>query len=87
MAQNNEKSAKTGFGMAITTRPRPVFYIFEVKSPRIILLKLTEQSSRKKLAVGGFEPEKVRLLYPAPNGLPDLCKHPQAFFEVRAENY
>lgn len=28
--------------------------------------KCTEQSSRKKLAVGGFEPEKVRLLYPAP---------------------
>ena len=65
-AQNTVKPEKTGFGMAITARPRPVFCAFRPKIPRTFYFKLTEQSSRKKLAVGGFEPEKVRLLYPAP---------------------
>ena len=86
MAQNTVKPEKTGFGMVNETAPGPVFCVFRPKIPRTFYFKLTEQSSRKKGAVGGFEPEKVRLLYPAPNGLPDLCKHPQAFFEVRAEN-
>ena len=66
IAQNTVKQAKTGFGMAITARPGPVFCVFGVKKLRTFYFKLTEQSSRKKLAVGGFEPEKVRLLYPAP---------------------
>ena len=66
MAQNTVKPEKTGFGMAITARLRPVFCVFRPKIPRTFYFKLTEQSSRKKLAVGGFEPEKVRLLYPAP---------------------
>ena len=52
--------------MAITARPGPVFYVFRPKIPRTFYFKLTEQSSREKLAEGGFEPEKVRLLYPAP---------------------
>ena len=52
--------------MSIETVPGPVFYVFRAKIPRTFYFKLTEQSSRKKLAVGGFEPEKVRLLYPAP---------------------
>ena len=65
-AQNTVKPEKTGFGMAITARPRPVFCVFRPKIPRTFWGKYTEQSSRKKLAVGGFEPEKVRLLYPAP---------------------
>lgn len=64
--KNTVKSEKTGFGMAITARPRPVFCVFRPKIPCTFYFKLTEQSSRKKLAVGGFEPEKVRLLYPAP---------------------
>ena len=86
-AQNTVKPEKTGFGMAITARLGPVFCAFRPKIPRTFWGNTTEQCCRKKLAVGGFEPEKVRLLYPAPNGLPDLCKHSQAFFEVRAENY
>ena len=65
-AQNTVKPENTGFGMAITARLRPVFCVFRPKIPRTFYFKLTEQSSRKKLAVGGFEPEKVRLLYPAP---------------------
>ena len=65
-AQNTVKPEKTGFGMAITARLRPVFCVFGVKKLRTFYFKLTEQSSRKKLAEGGFEPEKVRLLYPAP---------------------
>ena len=52
--------------MAITARLRPVFCVFGPKISRTFYFKLTEQSSREKLAVGGFEPEKVRLLYPAP---------------------
>ena len=52
--------------MAIIARPGPVFYVFGPKISRTFWGKCTEQSSRKKLAVGGFEPEKVRLLYPAP---------------------
>ena len=70
--KNTVKSEKTGFGMAITARPRPVFCVFRPKIPRTFYFKLTEQSSRKKLAVGGFEPEKVRLLYPAPQKKPLL---------------
>ena len=66
IAQNTVKPGKTGFGMAITARPRPAICVFEPKIPRTFYFKLTEQSSRKKLAVGGFEPEKVQLLYPAP---------------------
>ena len=65
-AQNTVKPEKTGFGMSIETVPGPVFYVFRAKIPCTFYFKLTEQSSRKKLAVGGFEPEKVRLLYPAP---------------------
>ena len=42
------------------------FCVFGVKKLRTFYFKLTEQSSRKKLAEGGFEPEKVRLLSPAP---------------------
>ena len=52
--------------MVNETAPGPVFCVFGVKKLRTFYFKLTEQSSRKKLAVGGFEPEKVRLLYPAP---------------------
>ena len=65
--KNTEKSEKTGFGMVNETAPGPVFCVFGVKKLRTFYFKLTEQSSRKKLAVGGFEPEKVRLLYPAPD--------------------
>ena len=65
-AQNTVKPENTGFGMAIIARPGPVFYVFGPKISRTFYFKLTEQSSRKKLAEGGFEPEKVRLLYPAP---------------------
>ena len=43
--------------MAITARPRPVFCAFGVKKLRTFYFKLTEQSSREKLAVGGFEPK------------------------------
>ena len=56
-AQNTVKPEKTGFGMAITARPRPVFCVFRPKIPRTFYFKLTEQSSREKLAVGGFEPK------------------------------
>ena len=72
-ARNTLKQAKTGFGMAIIARPRPVICVFEPKIPRTFYFKLTEQSTRKKLAVGGFEPEKVRLLYPAPRKNHNLC--------------
>ena len=65
-AQNTVKPEKTGFGMAITARLRPVYCVLRPKIPRTFYFKLTEESSRKKLAEGGFEPEKVRLLYPAP---------------------
>ncbi|MGN1018193.1 MAG: hypothetical protein ACI4PB_05205, partial [Oscillospiraceae bacterium] len=74
-AQNTVKPEKTGFGMAITAILRPVFCVFRPKIPRTFYFKLTEQSSRKKLAVGGFEPEKVRLLYPAPSKKPLLYPH------------
>ena len=60
--------------MAIIARPRPVFCVFRPKIPRTFYFKLTEQSSRKKLAVGGFEPEKVRLLYPAPRKKPGITQ-------------
>ena len=62
MAQNTVKPEKTGFGMAITARLRPVFCVFRPKIPRTFYFKLTEQSSRKKLAEGGFEPEKRSLI-------------------------
>ena len=70
MAQNTVKPEKTGFGMVNETAPGPVFCVFGVKKLRTFYFKLTEQSRRKKLAVGGFEPEKVRLLYPAPRKKP-----------------
>ena len=57
MAQNTVKPEKTGFGMAITARLRPVFCVFGPKIPRTFWGKYTEQSSWKKLAVGGFEPK------------------------------
>ena len=56
-AQNTVKPEKTGFGMAIIAIPRPVFCVFRPKIPHTFWGKYTEQSSRKKLAVGGFEPE------------------------------
>ena len=70
--KNTVKSEKTGFGMAITARPRPVFCVFGPKISRTFWGNTTEQCCRKKLAVGGFEPEKVRLLYPAPQKKPLL---------------
>ena len=70
MAQKTVKPEKTGFGMVNVTAPRPIFCVFRPKIPRTFYFKLTEQSRRKKLAVGGFEPEKVRLLYPAPRKKP-----------------
>ena len=60
------KAQKTSPGLAVIAIPKPVFCVFRVKIPRTFYFKLTEQSSREKLAEGGFEPEKVRLLYPAP---------------------
>ena len=53
MAQNTVKPEKTGFGMAITARAGPVFYVFRPKIPRTFWGKC----SRKKVAVGGFEPK------------------------------
>ena len=58
--KNTVKPEKTGFGMAIAARPRPVFCVFRPKIPCTFYFKLTEQSSRKKLAVGGFEPETAQ---------------------------
>lgn len=43
--------------MAITARLRPVFCVFGLKMLRTFWGKCTEQSRRKKLAEGGFEPE------------------------------
>ena len=57
MAQNTVKPEKTGFGMVNETAPGPVFCVFRPKIPRTFYFKLTEQSSRKKVAEGGFEPE------------------------------
>ena len=57
IARNTLKQAKTGFGMAITARLRSVFCVFRPKIPRTFYFKLTEQSSRKKVAEGGFEPK------------------------------
>lgn len=56
-AKNTVKTEKTGFGMAIIARPGSVFCVFGTKFPRTFYFKLTEESSRKKLAVGGFEPK------------------------------
>ena len=82
IAQNTVKPEKIGFGMAITARPGPVFCVFRPKIPRTFYFKLTEQSSRKKLAVGGFEPEKVRLLYPAPLKKPLLSTTTREVFHA-----
>ena len=57
--KNTVKSEKTGFGMAIIAIPRLVFCVFRPKIPRTFYFKLTEQSTRKKLAVGGFEPRNA----------------------------
>ena len=57
IAQNTVKPEKTGFGMVNETAPGPVFCVFRPKIPRTFYFKLTEQSSRKKLAEGGFEPK------------------------------
>ena len=46
IAQNTVKPEKTGFGMAITARPTPVFCVFRPKIPRTFWGKYTEQSSR-----------------------------------------
>ena len=56
-AQNTVKPEKTGFGKSIETVPGPVFCVSRPKIPRTFYFKLTEQSSRRKLAEGGFEPE------------------------------
>ena len=45
-AQNTVKPEKTGFGMAITARPGPVFCVFRPKIPRTFYFKLTEQGRR-----------------------------------------
>ena len=57
MAQNTVKTEKTGFGMVNETAPGPVFCVFRPKIPRTFYFKLTEQSSREKLAEGGFDPK------------------------------
>ena len=80
IAQNTVKPEKTGFGMAIIARPRPVFCVFGPKISRTFWGKCTEQSSRKKLAEGGFEPEKIRLLYPAPLKKPLLFNKTKVVF-------
>ena len=72
-AQKTVKPEKTGFGMAIIAIPRPVFCVFRPKIPRTFWGNTMEQCCRKKLAESGFEPEKVRLLYPAPRKKPLLC--------------
>ena len=59
--------------MVNETAPGPFFCVFGVKKLRTFYFNLTEQSRRKNLAEGGFEPEKVRLLYPAPRKKPLLC--------------
>ena len=65
--------------MVNETAPGPVFCVFGVKKLRTFYFKLTEQSRRKKLAVGGFEPEKVRLLYPAPEKKQPLSTRQRLF--------
>ena len=55
-ARNTVLSEKTGFGMATKTVPDPVFCVFGTKLPLTFWDKYTEQSGRKKLAAGGFEP-------------------------------
>ena len=57
-AQNTVKPEKTGFGMVNETAPGPVFCVFRPKISRTFWGKCTEQSSRKKLAEGGFEPKQ-----------------------------
>ena len=66
MAQNTVKTRENRLRIGQSDRSGAVFCVFGVKKLRTFYFKLTEQSSRKKLAVGGFEPEMVRLLYPAP---------------------
>ena len=58
MSDNSIMFMKTGFGMAIKTRPMPVFFVFRAKIPRTFWGNTTEQCCRKKLAEGGFEPER-----------------------------
>ena len=53
---------KTGFGLVNETSPEPLFRVFRAKIPRTFWGKCTEQSSRKKLAEGGFEPRSARTL-------------------------
>lgn len=57
MSDNSINFRKTGFGLVNQTAPRPVFCVFGPKIPRTFYFKLTEESSRKKLAEGGFEPK------------------------------
>lgn len=57
IAQNTVKSTKTGSVVVDLTAAEPVFLIFRAKIPRTFLGKCTKQSSRKKAAVGGFEPQ------------------------------
>ncbi|CCX70680.1 unknown [Firmicutes bacterium CAG:555] len=55
MSDNSINFRKTGFGLVNQTAPESVFFIFRAKIPRTFWGKYTEQSSRKKLADGGFE--------------------------------
>ena len=57
IAQNTVKSTKTGSVVVDLTAAEPVFLIFRAKIPRTFWGKCTKQSSRKKAAVGGFEPQ------------------------------
>ena len=57
IAQNTVKSTKTGSAVVDLTAAEPVFLIFRAKIPRTFWGKCTKQSSRKKAAVGGFEPQ------------------------------
>ena len=58
MSDNSIKFMKTGFGMVNETDPEPVFLVFRSKIPRTFWGNTTEQCCRKKLAAGGFEPER-----------------------------
>ena len=57
MSDNSIIFMKTGFGLVSKAFPTPVFFIFRAKIPRTFWGNTTEQCCRKKLAVGGFEPE------------------------------
>ena len=58
MSDNSIKIRKTGFGLVDQTAPKPVFFVLWVKIPRTFWGNTTEQCCRKKLAEGGFEPER-----------------------------